>query len=158
MLSCKGLSQLKLLAILLLLVCWFSFNSSPLWAESTPQWIELVSGPEKTPQFNVIKSDFQEVIFDAQIYGIWSEEVTTKGGIFNQLSIPECGVTNVIGEPNLPMLRKMVQIPFGAEVSVEVVSSEFEEKSLAELGIINRIIPVQPPIPKIEGVWKMLRL
>jgi len=80
---------------------------------------------------------------------MWSEEVTTKGGVFNRLSTPDCGITNTVGEPNLPVLRKMVQIPYGAEVDVEVVLSEFEEKSLEELGIVNRIIPIQPPIPKI---------
>ncbi|MCK4428182.1 MAG: hypothetical protein KAW16_06860, partial [candidate division Zixibacteria bacterium] len=49
---------------------------------------------------------------------------------------------------------KMVQIPYGAEVDVEVISSEFRELSLEELGITKRIIPVQPPIPKIEGAWE----
>ncbi|MGB2770082.1 MAG: C25 family cysteine peptidase, partial [Candidatus Zixiibacteriota bacterium] len=90
-------------------------------------------------------------VLDLQISGIWSEEVSTKGGIFNRISIPDCGVTNVVGEPNLPVIRKMVQIPYGAEVSVEVIWSKYVKKSLQELGIANRIIPVQPPIPKIEG-------
>jgi hypothetical protein len=94
------------------------------------------------------------VIFDVDIFGFWSEELSTKGGTFNQLTLPQGGVTNVIGQPELPVLRKSVQIPYGAEVSVEVVSSQFEEKSLEALGIANRIIPVQPPIPKIEGAWE----
>ncbi|MCK4403954.1 MAG: hypothetical protein KAW02_02575 [candidate division Zixibacteria bacterium] len=154
MLNSKGLNRLKLLGLLLLVLCWFSFSSTPLWAESNPEWIEFIPGTEKAPQINVLGSNFEQVVLDIQIFGMWSEEVATKGGIFNRLSIPECGITNVIGEPNLPMLRKMIQIPYGAEVDVEVISSEFEEKSLEELGILNRIIPIQPPIPKIEGAWE----
>ncbi len=160
MLNSKGLNQShgswrpKLTGLLLLLLGWFCFSSTPLWANSNPEWIELIPGVEKTPQINVLESNFEQVVFDVQIFGMWSEEVTTKGGVFNQLSIPECGITNVIGEPNLPVLRKMIQIPYGAEVEVEVISSEFEEKSLEELGILNRIIPIQPPIPKIEGAWE----
>jgi hypothetical protein len=152
MLNPKGLNQLRLIG--LLLVFCFSFSSTPLRAESTPQWIGFVTGSDKIPQLNVLESNFQQVVFDIRVSGIWSEEMTTKGGVFNRLEIPECGITNVIGEPNLPVLRKMVQIPFGADVSVEVVSSEFQEKSLTELGILNRIIPIQPPIPKIEGAWE----
>ncbi|MGB8656263.1 MAG: C25 family cysteine peptidase [Candidatus Zixiibacteriota bacterium] len=147
----KGLNQRKLALPLLLLVGWFSLGAGPLWAEQTPQWIELTPGMEKTPQVSVLQSDFQQVIFDVQVSGMWSADVSTKGGTFNQLGLPEYGVTNVVGEPNLPVIRKMVQIPYGAEVSVEVVSSQSQEKSLAELGILNRIIPVQPPIPKVEG-------
>ena len=153
MLNCKSFDRLKL-AGLLLLVGWFCFASTPLRAESSPEWIQLIPGAQRGSQINVLESNFERVVFDVQIFGFWSEEVTTKGGVFNQLTVPECGITNVIGEPRLPVLRKSVQIPYGAEVNVEVVSSKFEEKSLEALGIANRIVPVQPPIPKIEGAWE----
>lgn len=151
MLNPKGLSQLKFMGLVLLLLGWFCFGAAPLWADSNQEWIELTPGMDKIPKISVLESDFQQVILDLRISGIWSEEVSTKGGIFNRISIPEYGVTNVIGEPNLPVIRKMVQIPYGAEVKVEVIWSKYVKKSLQELGIANRIIPVQPPIPKIEG-------
>ena len=154
MLNPKGLSQLKLVGLVVLLLGWFCLGATPLWADSNQEWIEFTPGMDKIPQISVLESDFQQVVLDLQISGIWSEEVSTKGGIFNRLSIPECGITNVIGEPNLPVIRKMVQIPYGAEVDVDVISFEFEEKSLEELGIANRIIPIQPSIPKIEGAWE----
>ena len=154
MLNPKGLSQLKFMGLVLLLLGWFCLGAMSLQADSNQEWIELTPGMDKIPQISVLESDFQQVILDLQISGIWSEEVSTKGGIFNRLSIPECGITNVIGEPNLPVIRKMVQIPYGAEVDVDVISFEFEEKSLEELGIANRIIPIQPSIPKIEGAWE----
>jgi len=154
MLNLKGFNQPKLIGLVLLLLGWFCFGSTPLWADSNLEWIEFTPGMEKISQINVLESNFEQVVFDVQIFGMWSEEVATKGGTFNRLSIPECGITNVIGEPRLPVLRRMVQIPYGAEVDVEIISSEFEEKSLEELGILNRIIPIQPPIPKIEGAWE----
>ncbi len=151
MLNPKDLNQLRFVGLLLLLLGWFCFSSTPLWADSSPQWIEFIQGMEKVPQINVLESGFERVILDVQISGMWSEEVSTKGGVFNRLSIPENGITNLVGQPNLPVIREMVQIPYGAEVDVEIIASEFEEKSLEDLGIFNRIIPVQPPIPKIEG-------
>ena len=128
-------------------------GSSGLQAESEPDWIQLSSGQANAPEINVITSNFDEVIFEVNISGMWSEEVESKGGVFNRLDMPECGVTSIIGEPRLPMISRMVQIPYGAEVEVEVISAEFKELSLEELGIGNRIIPVQPPVPKVEGVW-----
>jgi hypothetical protein len=151
MLHPKGLNQLKLMVLLLLLSCWFCVGATLLQADSNQEWIELTPGMDKTARISVLESDFQQVVLEVEIPGIWSEEVSTKGGVFNRLSIPDYGVTNVVGEPNLPVIRKMVQIPYGAEVSVEVTWSKYVKKSLQELGIANRIIPVQPPIPKIEG-------
>jgi len=125
-----------------------------LQAGSGPRWIQLMPGEEKNPQLSVTQSNFDRVEFEVKVLGMWSEELETKGGVFSQLSIPEYGITNVIGEPKLPVIRKMVQIPYGAEVNVEVISSEVSEKSLSEWGITHRILPVQPPIPKIEGAWE----
>jgi hypothetical protein len=151
MLNRKGLNQLRFAAFLLLLVFWFSLGSVPVWAVSAPRWVEFAPGTEQVPQTKVLESNLQQVILEVQIPGMWTEEMTTKGGVFNRFSLPECGVSNVEGEPDLPVLRRMVQIPYGATVDVEVISSNFVTKSLTELGISNRIIPVQPPIPKIEG-------
>ena len=122
-----------------------AFGSSNLNAGSQPNWIQLSPGEARAPGINLTESNFSQVVFEVNIPGMWSEEVQTKGGLFNQLFIPECGITSTIGEPRLPVMSKMVQIPYGAEVDVEVVSSEFREFSLEELGIANRIVPVQAP-------------
>jgi len=147
--------RLKGWQVILGMVCIFvALGSSNLQAGSNPSWIQISSGETKAPEINLIESNFEQVVFEVKVLGMWSEEVNTKGGVFNQLTIPECGITNVIGEPRLPVISKMVQIPYGAEVTVEVVSSEFKERSLEELGILNTIVPVQPPILKVEGAWE----
>ncbi|MGB2769443.1 MAG: hypothetical protein WBC88_06930, partial [Candidatus Zixiibacteriota bacterium] len=91
MLNPKGLSQLKLMGLVLLLLGWFCFGAAPLWADSNQEWIELTPGMDKIPQISVLESDFQQVVLDLRIAGLWSEEVSTKGGIFNRISIPEYG-------------------------------------------------------------------
>ena len=150
----KGLNQLKHAGLLMLVLGWFCFGSATVGAVSGADWIQVAPGQQAAPEVNVLESDFDQVLLDIQIFGFYSEEVETKGGMFNRLSMPECGVTNAVGLPHLPVIRKMVQIPYGAGVTVRVVSSEFEEKSLKELGIAYPIIPTQPPIPKIEGAWE----
>jgi hypothetical protein len=150
----NGLNRFGLAGLVVLALGWFCLGSTALGAGSGADWIQMATGQQAAPQVTVLESNFDQVLLDIRIFGFYSEEVETKGGMFNRLSMPECGVTNVEGQPFLPVIRKMVQIPYGAEVSVQVVSSEFEDKTLEELGIANPIIPVQPPIPKIEGAWE----
>ncbi len=131
-----------------------ALGSSNAQAASEPSWIQLSPGEAKATEINLIESNYDQVLFEINIPGMWSEEVRTKGGDFNQLVIPQCGITTIIGQPRLPMISKMVQIPYGAEVHVEVISFESSEFSLEELGITNQVIPVQPPVPKVEGAWR----
>jgi len=149
-----GLNRFRLAGLVVLALGWFCLGSTALSAGSGADWIQIAAGQQAAPQVTVLESNFDQVLLDIRIFGFYSEEVETKGGMFNRLSMPECGVTNVEGQPFLPVIRKMVEIPYGAGVSVQVVSSEFEDKTLEELGIANPIIPVQPPIPKIEGAWE----
>ena len=45
------------------------------------------------------------------------------------------------------MLRPEVEIPFGAQVSLELVSATYQDYTLAELGLAP-IYPMQPPLEK----------
>ena len=131
------------------------FSFSPVaHSEADPTWISLTQSVDRTPRVNLLESDFDKVIFEIQIPGIWSKEIITKGGEFALLSIPDEGASTIIGEPNLPVITKMVQIPFGAKVGLNLESFQVIEKSLEELGIKQRIAPIQPPVPKIEGAWE----
>jgi hypothetical protein len=143
----------RFIGVLLLSLLFFGFSSFA-WEGTDPAWISLTADMDKTARVNLLESNFNRVVFEIQIPGIWSEEIATKGGNYSLLSVPDGGITSVIGEPNLPVTTKMVEIPFGAEVSLNLESFEVVEKSISELGLTNRIAPVQPPIPKIEGAWE----
>ncbi|KPK77397.1 MAG: hypothetical protein AMJ89_02485, partial [candidate division Zixibacteria bacterium SM23_73] len=119
----KGLSQSKTVFAVVFVALCFVICSSALGAGSAPNWIQFMPGEEKIPQINLTQSNFDRIEFEVRVLGMWSEELQTKRGVFNQLSIPDCGITNVIGEPKLPVIRKMVQIPYGAIVDVEVIGS-----------------------------------
>ena len=46
MLNLKGFNQPKLIGLVFLLLGWFCFGSTHLWADSNPEWIEFTSGME----------------------------------------------------------------------------------------------------------------
>jgi hypothetical protein len=121
------------------------------WGAMSPTWIQLKPAENKIPELNVTRSDLVSVNLEVRIPGIWSEEISTSGGTYSLLSISSAGVTSTIGQPSLPVITKMVQIPMGAEVSLIVESSESTEKSLAELKLARPLVPVQPSVPKIAG-------
>jgi len=135
---------------------FFGFSSFT-YAGKDPSWTPLSFSVNKTPQINLMESNLTQVTFGIKIPGIWSEEIATKGGNYSLLSIPDGGITTNIGEPNLPVITKMVEIPFGAEVNVNVESFGVTEKSLLELGLTHPIVPVQPSIPKIQGALEQAK-
>jgi hypothetical protein len=144
-----------LTGILLILSFILSFSGSAP-AKVQPTWISFSPAAQKALSLNVTGSDFHQITFDIQVPGLWLEALTTESGNFSLLSLVDAGVSTVIGQPNLPVITKMVQIPFGAEVSLSLESFRMEEKSLSELGMANRIAPVQPPLPKIQDAQKQV--
>jgi len=75
-------------------------------------------------------------------------EVQTKEGTFDELSIEGWGFSTEVGEPKLPMLRRMISVPLGAEVRLTLNSPQMRELDSKVSTLQNRIIPAQAPISK----------
>ncbi|MFO8128408.1 MAG: C25 family cysteine peptidase [Bacteroidales bacterium] len=74
--------------------------------------------------------------------------VRTDEGMFVEMNIPGFAFTGETGHPKLPVNRKMIEIPAGAQPVVRYTFSERMVISLEEHGITQRLIPAQPPVPK----------
>ena len=72
-----------------------------------------------------------------------SEVLTERGG-FSLLTFNGCARSQELGQPNLPLMNRLVSIPFGCELNVEVVNFDTEEIKLSDYNIINPLMPVQP--------------
>jgi len=116
-------------------------NWIPFGAEGIPQKAEL----------QVVRCDAQGIHIDVRVPGMLSRKLGTKGGEFTRLILTDYGYTTEIGKPQLPVIREFVEIPYGANFSVVVISASTKEVNLAETGIDTKIIPVQPPVPKIPN-------
>ncbi len=69
----KGRPTILMMAFLL-----FAFGSSNLRAGSEPNWIQLSPGEAEAPGINLIESNFSQVVFEVDVFGMWSEEVQTN--------------------------------------------------------------------------------
>jgi len=74
-----------------------------------------------------------------------------EGQSFATLTMADEGVTTEIGDAQLPMISRFIEIPQGANPEILVESVTWETTSLAALQMPSRIVPVQPSLMKVEG-------
>ena len=53
--------------------------------------------------------------------------VKTKAGNFTLFTIPEYGYTVVDGEPKLPVMKKLIEVPLNATFEISILTQEFED-------------------------------
>lgn len=97
------------------------------------------------------QDNFQGMKANFSFSGATTFTVETTKGTFNELSIPKTYSIGKIGEPKLPASKELMEIPFGATVSVKVTHSSVTEYKLSDYGIKNRIMPVQPSLRKDQN-------
>jgi len=99
-------------------------------------------------EVNLLNSDDFGMNAEFNISELNSFEVNTKQGAFFQLSIVEGTYSTRIGEPKLPIIRKLIAVPFGAEVQVEALDYNETEYLLSDFGIDHPLMPAQLPVSK----------
>ena len=75
-------------------------------------------------------------------------EKKSPAGQFTLLSSRFLGKTFGHGEPMLPAFSRLIQVPFGADVKVTVVSADYKVINLKDYGIENPLMPAQPSLRK----------
>ncbi|MGC9337419.1 MAG: C25 family cysteine peptidase, partial [Candidatus Cloacimonadia bacterium] len=105
-----------------------------------------LGNPER--MITITKNDYEKLELEIRLPEIISKDVETEKGMFSNLVIPNTYYIGEIGTPKLPALKKLIEVPFEAEVSVQVDDYSVSEFALSEFGITNPLIPVQPSLPK----------
>ncbi|MFH1263858.1 MAG: C25 family cysteine peptidase [Pseudomonadota bacterium] len=71
----------------------------------------------------------------------------TVDGIYSSISLDNFGFTTAVGDPQLPVIRKNIEVPFGATYELIVGNFSFEELPLSDLGVTGKLIPVFELVP-----------
>jgi hypothetical protein len=113
------------------------------------RWLSFdgTAGPAPA-DLDLVQADGQVIELRADLPGCNGEPVKVEGQVYTRLYGEGYGFAAAVGLPNLPVLRRDVEIPFGAEVSLKLVSADFADYDLADLGLAP-IYPVQPPLVKL---------
>lgn len=127
---------------LLIAVSAFVFCAGLLQAESIQVRGDLETGLKVTENsYTLLKltSTLAELEFNS---------VKTREGYFTMLTANAYGHSMNFGEPMLPVLKRLIEIPVNATFEVQILSMAYTEISLADYGIFDFIIPAQPPLSK----------
>lgn len=76
-----------------------------------------------------------------------SSEINFQGN-FTKLDIEDFTALFNTGKPQLPNYNKLVEIPYGAKIKINIISYDVNEYNLASLGFIGKIYPCQPSYSK----------
>ncbi|MFA7330462.1 MAG: C25 family cysteine peptidase [Candidatus Delongbacteria bacterium] len=79
-----------------------------------------------------------------------SFEVATPRGSYTELQLGGCTHTQAVGAPKLPLLRRIIQVPLGAQPQVWLTEGEAETFQLSELGINSPLLPAQASVSKSQ--------
>lgn len=97
------------------------------------------------------RSSDQMLIVNYRFSEISSFDVQTVQGDFSHIGIDGLSYTTRLGEPKLPVCRKIIAVPLQATVSTQVLNYTLEEYELSEYGITHPIIPAQPSLSKSQS-------
>ena len=81
---------------------------------------------------------------------IESQKVNTEKGVFSTITMGNSIAAGNIGEPQVPVTRELIAVPFGATPVVTVKNYTVEEYNLADYGI-ERLYPQQPSQSKSDN-------
>lgn len=140
---------------LLLLAATLAFFARPLnsaRAQQTDGWLPISSEMPAEPRLEVLAEDASSITLRASIPGLQlSRTISADGTAQTALGGPGFEHSARPGQPDLPVLRREVVVPLGAQVAVEVLSSMTTGASLPGLGYAAEVCPAQRPQPKCDG-------
>ncbi|NUM34125.1 MAG: proprotein convertase P-domain-containing protein [Candidatus Brocadiae bacterium] len=90
------------------------------------------------------------LVLEAHVQSLRTSEVKTSYGTFTNLEIPGWQHTYNVGEPKLPVLTQIVEVPQGGEITVKVQYSSSKEDAGNRFGVHAPIYPTQPSQRKDE--------
>jgi len=120
-----------------------------VYSKASNPVISVSSEPTKS---KVTSSDQNKLNLHFHFGDINTIDVKTEMGIFTELRMKGAYATNRVGEPKLLAQRKLITIPFGAEVSIHVDAYDVSTINLKESGIKYPLMPLQYDIPKSMDV------
>jgi len=134
-------TSLKSLIIILLVISqiYNSFSQKITVSDQIKSSFEIIN---KGSDFFKVKSTIKEISFKKQF---------TKRGYFSESVIPGYVKDNKIGSPAVPVLRKIIEIPLGADVKIKILSKTEHEFYLPDYNINFPLIPAQPSLSKSEN-------
>ncbi|MBI4863665.1 MAG: hypothetical protein HY815_25910 [Candidatus Riflebacteria bacterium] len=137
----KKTSSFVLIAIMVAIPCAASWAAELVLDRSHPTGITLTN--------DGLSRGAPALRLAAHVARLEAHEVSTEKGKFTALTIPGFQQSGAVGAPSIPVMTKILEVPFGATVKAKVLGRKTSMLSLAKsLGARSPLMPRQPPHPK----------
>ncbi|MEZ5196943.1 MAG: C25 family peptidase propeptide domain-containing protein, partial [Bacteroidales bacterium] len=100
--------------------------------------------------FKLKDNTYSSIRVNNTVSGVDFVNVKTKEGDFTLFTIENYGFTSLLGDPKLPVVKKLIEVPLNATFDVEIIEQDFQEFNLSDYGIDSYVIPVQPSLSKSD--------
>jgi hypothetical protein len=97
----------------------------------------------------------EKVIIDLQIGKIEYSIISKENENFIKLQVLNSYNSNEIGAPELPQINNLIEIPYGSQPYIEVITDEFVEFDLNQIAPNLKLFPAQPSVRKTEDIVNM---
>lgn len=112
--------------------------------------ISMLAKADNDKFCHINQSDYSLISLTLKSGDLTTTTIATDSGMHTLVSIDGFFPSGDVGNPNLPVLSRTIEIPLCGKVNYRIVSQKTKTYSAEELGINHPIYPVQPPHSKSE--------
>jgi len=98
--------------------------------------------------YKINENSYQKINISFTFGELKSTDTKTNEGVFSRIFIEGCGSSNKVGDPELPVAVKMLEIPLCADYGINVYGKDFVIYDAQNLEINYPVCPVQPSVSK----------
>ncbi len=92
----------------------------------------------------VQENSFQNVRVHFTAGSLSITDVNTPAGDFSRVSMDDTYLTTAVGQPQLPVMVRLMEIPLCDGVEYEITASHYQDYSAEALGVHHPLFPAQP--------------
>ena len=101
-----------------------------------------------TSKFIVSENTYSLIKVTNTLTDIGFMDIKTKEGNFTMFNVADYGYTIEPGNPKLPVIKKLIEVPLNATFETHILYADYSEFNLSDFGINTFIFPAQPPLSK----------
>ena len=117
----------------------------------------LMGKSQSEQPYRVLENNYQRIKLSYNSNPLTFNEVQTDKGVFTQIQMKGFGVATSVGNPALPVLPKMIEVPLCESIQVQIISKDSIVIPLSEQGVSSRLYPAQPSYSKSdEGPFPLI--
>ncbi len=96
----------------------------------------------------ILENDYSAIRVENKLSEIDHMNVKTKAGVFTMITAGENGYSMIVGDPQVPVMKRIIEVPLDADFQISILNEDYEEFSLSDHGITNLVFPAQNPVSK----------